>query len=250
MARTLYDILELSPSASAEAVQAAYDRLAAKFDPTAPANEGKADVRMQSDAVKEAFLTLSDPVRRLRYDRSIGVRPDPGFGPAQPVEPFWTWPKFLLIGLALVAFAGWHVYERRVEARLAAEREIAAAKAREAEAKAREEAERAQLERLEQDRAREARYAEERKRAETERLQRAFEREVRSRDMQARTLAERERIEQMNQTRRAEMEKQRAESDQRRREADALNNARRQAAREREELCRIERERYGKAISC
>jgi curved DNA-binding protein CbpA len=250
MARTYYEILELSPSASEDAIRAAYERLSTKYDPLAPENHGKADVRFRHDAIKDAFLTLANPAKRLQYDRSIAVCPDPAFGAVQEYEPFWTMPKLIVVIVAVVALGGWYMQHRQAEARLAAEREVAAARAREAEARAKEEAEKAELARLEAEAERQRARQEQRARSDFERSRRDFDREQRVRESSARLEESRQRYEQSSKERTAQIQRQQAEREQQRRDAMAQDAGRRQAAREREELCRIERERYGKAISC
>ena len=63
--KTLYDLLEVSNSASAESIRAAYERLSAKFDTS---NATSADARFQSEAIKDAFLTLSNAELRAQYE--------------------------------------------------------------------------------------------------------------------------------------------------------------------------------------
>lgn len=69
--RTLYDLLELSSKASPEAIRAAYERLALKFDPDRPENAANAGTRLQYDAIKEAFFILGNPEKRRKYDARI-----------------------------------------------------------------------------------------------------------------------------------------------------------------------------------
>lgn len=247
MARTLYDILEISPTASREAVRAAYERLSRKYDPDLDAHRGNADIRMRAEAIKEAFFTLGNPEARARYDRSL-VSASTAYGPNDPDrETTWTMPKILLIVVALVAGSGWYLNNKHTEQKLAAERAIAEARAKEAEAKAKAEAEAAEQERLALQRQRELdrqrNLQENRTRNEFERNRRDFERDQRRQEMTERVTEDRRKREQQNLAQRTEMERQRQE-------AATVAEARRRAAREREELCRIERERYGKAISC
>lgn len=247
MAKTLYDILELSPSASREAIRAAYDRLSSKFDPDADEHRGKADIRMRADAVKEAFFTLGNPEARARYDRSL-IPGNAVYTPSIPdLRPSWTMPKIILIVVALLAGGGWYLNNKHTEQKLAAERAIAEARAKEAEAKAKAEAQAAEQERLalqrQRDIDRQRNLQESRTRNEFERSRRELERDQRRQEMNERLTQDRERREKQNLSQRSEMERQRQD-------AASVADARRRAAREREELCRIERERYGKAISC
>jgi len=247
MAKTLYDILELSPSASREAIRAAYDRLSSKFDPDSDEHRGKADIRMRADAVKEAFFTLGNPEARARYDRSL-VAGNAVYTPSIPdLRPTWTMPKIILIVVALLAGGGWYLNNKHTEQKLAAERAIAEARAKEAEAKAKAEAQAAEQERLALQRQREIdrqrNTQENRTRNEFDRNRRDFEREQRRQEINERLTQDRERREKQNLAQRSEMERQRQ---------DAANvaEARRRAAREKEDLCNLERQRYGKAISC
>lgn len=67
MKKTLYDLLELSQSASQDAVIASYQRLAAKVADSDPDAENKRKF------LDEAFSTLSQPARRTRYDNTLAA---------------------------------------------------------------------------------------------------------------------------------------------------------------------------------
>lgn len=71
--KTLYDILELSLSASPESVRSAYERLSAKF----AADSLNPDAKLRADATTEAFLTLSNPAKRAQYDKTLATRSQP-----------------------------------------------------------------------------------------------------------------------------------------------------------------------------
>ena len=77
--RTFYQTLQVDPAADPDVIEAAFRRLALKFHPdTSP--DPEASVRMRE--IIEARECLSDPNRRLKYDRSIGiVRRTPGLRP-------------------------------------------------------------------------------------------------------------------------------------------------------------------------
>lgn len=243
--KSLYDVLEVSASASPEMIRVAYQRLSEKFDPDHPENAGKPAARMQQDAVKEAFLTLGNPEKRKLYDAKL-VRGRAVLENVQVVEPFWTIPRMLVAGVVLVVAAGFYHSHQKEQARLArveAERQIAAAKAKEAEEKARAEIEQAQIQSQQR---RQDQAAEERMRRERERDLQRFSAEQRRQEVyasQAQRTAERERVQK-------EAAERRVESQRRVDETRAQNAAHQQVARDRAELCRIERERYGKAISC
>lgn len=71
--KTLYDRLGITPQASEKAIQQSFYRLAKKFDPNQPANQGKVDIREQYLAMRDAYRTLSDAQARRNYDRSLQV---------------------------------------------------------------------------------------------------------------------------------------------------------------------------------
>ena len=243
--KTLYDVLEVSAGASPESIRGAYERLAGKFDPDLPENAGNAAARMQHDAVKEAFLTLGNAEKRKLYDARV-ARARNVLENVQVVEPFWTVPKMIVAGLVLVAAGGFYHSHQKEQARLKrveAERQIAAAKAKEAEEQARAEIEQA---RLENQRRRQDQAAEDRMRREREIALRQFRAEQRVQEVHASNdarAAERDRLQR-------ESAERRAESQRRSEEMRAQSAAQQQLARDRAELCRIERERYGRAMSC
>jgi len=247
MTKTLYDILEVSTSASPEAIRSAYERLSQKYEPDRDEHQGNAEIRMRYEAVKEAFFTLGSAEKRARYDRSL----KPADPPYEPVvatsEPFWTFPKVVIAALVVLIAGGWYIQGKREEVRLATEQAIAKARAQEAEAKAVAEAAAAEKERLtmqqERDLERKRALQEMRTRSEFERTQRDFERERQRQEYAERSAHERQARQQTTEAQRRDFERQRAE-------AASIAEARRRAAREKEELCRIERQRYGKAISC
>ncbi len=68
--RTYYQILQVDPAADPEIIEAAFKRLALKYHPdrsTAP------DAAARMRELIEARDHLSDPVKRRRYDASIGI---------------------------------------------------------------------------------------------------------------------------------------------------------------------------------
>ncbi len=77
--RTYYQTLQVDPAADPEVIEAAFRRLALKYHPDT-SSDPDASVRMRE--IIEARECLSDPARRLKYDRSIGiVRRTPGLRP-------------------------------------------------------------------------------------------------------------------------------------------------------------------------
>lgn len=247
MTKSLYEILEVNPTASYEAIRAAYERLSRKFDPELDEHRGNAEVRMRHDAIKEAFFTLGSAEKRARYDRSLASASAPHVPEIHPADTFWTMPKLIAVAVALLLAVGWYTNHKQAEQRLATERAIAEARAKEAEAKAKAEAEAAEQERLALQRQRELdrqrAYQESRTRREFDRSTREFELQQRRQEINERIAQDRQKREQQHAAQRSEMERQRQE---------AMNvaEAQRRAAREKAELCRLERERYGRAISC
>lgn len=71
MNQNYYELLEIHPSASAIEIRQAYRRLSKKYHPdTTSLSLDIAMVEFQS--VNEAYATISNPTRRLTYDRQIG----------------------------------------------------------------------------------------------------------------------------------------------------------------------------------
>jgi curved DNA-binding protein CbpA len=232
--KTLYEILEVSETASQDAIRAAYERLAHLWSTAGAHGATDAEAAVRIAAIKEAFFTLGNPQKRAAYDRRLASRWN------TPAElPVWTFPKkTIAAALLLVAIGGgYHYHSTRQQARLEAERAIAAEKAR-------QEVARAEAERLEAERARLGReaavaYGEDRQRRQRDAELRALENYQRAREREIQSIQQRERYEAA-----------RLENERRREELRAAYQAQQQLARERAELCRIERARYGRAISC
>jgi DNA-directed RNA polymerase subunit RPC12/RpoP len=69
--KTAYQVLQLDPAAEQEVVEAAFKRLALKYHPDT-SKSPDASERMRE--IIEAHSVLTDPSKRERYDRSIGIR--------------------------------------------------------------------------------------------------------------------------------------------------------------------------------
>jgi hypothetical protein len=73
---TFYDLLGVGPGASADEVYAAYDRLARLVHPSHAEALGlagkEAVLVLLFDRITQAYLTLSQPARRRRYDTELG----------------------------------------------------------------------------------------------------------------------------------------------------------------------------------
>jgi hypothetical protein len=70
--RECYDALRLAPDATNEDIRAAYQRLVGEIVAGHAAAEGR-------PAIEQAFETLGDPMRRLRYDAQANAPPPPRF---------------------------------------------------------------------------------------------------------------------------------------------------------------------------
>ncbi len=238
--KTLYDLLEVSNSASAESIRAAYERLSAKFDTS---NATSADARFQSEAIKDAFLTLSNAELRAQYDKKLDQRSAAALGNVQVIEPFWTVPKLIIVGIVVLSLGGFYFKHQQTQARLEAEKVIAAAKAKEAEEKAKAEAE---ADRIALEREREQRAQARSAYYEQQSAVRQYRNDVRSDAIMNRGLSSFDQA----QARGAANAERAEEARRKREEAQAAAAARQALARDKAELCRLERERYGRNISC
>lgn len=135
MAKTLYDLLEVSQTASADSITSNYKRLFEQQQEAAAA--GDEDATNHLIALREAFNTLSNREKRIRYDQSLMQRAsEPAAGSSHKT--------YIVAGLlALIIAGGMHYKQRQTEqelARIEFERAAAAARLAEQEAnKAREE---------------------------------------------------------------------------------------------------------------
>ncbi len=69
---TLYDVLEVSPQASALVIKAAYRCLAQANHPDKNAGSAAASVRLAQ--INHAYAVLSDPDQRRGYDQTLASR--------------------------------------------------------------------------------------------------------------------------------------------------------------------------------
>src|SRR4051794_11200781 len=67
---TLYDVLQVSPWCEVEVIQAAYRALARTRHPDVNRDP---DAENQMRRLNVAYQTLSDPVRRMRYDEELSL---------------------------------------------------------------------------------------------------------------------------------------------------------------------------------
>ena len=85
----LYEVLQVSPHAEPEVIEAAYRRLARKYHPDTSSGGDEAGERMR--ALSAAYAVLKDRARRAEYDRARGVirqRLSASRWPVERVEPF------------------------------------------------------------------------------------------------------------------------------------------------------------------
>ncbi|MBT0962073.1 hypothetical protein [Denitromonas iodatirespirans] len=103
-ARTLYDILQLSPKAEPAMIKAAHVLLSRRLE----AQGDTAALRLLNDA----FATLNDPTTRAAYDERIAELPPPLPPVARPAagKPMWSRVLTMVLALAVgyVAAAMWH----------------------------------------------------------------------------------------------------------------------------------------------
>lgn len=225
MTKTLYDLLEVSQTASPESIAACYRRLQAAQAALVGDPERGEDATNQLIALREAYATLSDPVRRQAYDARLAARTADEHSPETAVSP-----RLRLAVLAVLIGAcglGYAKYQSDRE-KAALEREQTAAAVRQAEIAVQQEREQAEHDRWA---ARDAEYQRQREEARA-RLEHerdlAYGRQV-SRDVQ--------RAEQQ-----AERERQREEQRRQREEQQRVYEAERRLAQEKATLRRIEAE--------
>ena len=69
--RTLYDVLEVSQQASLIVIKAAYRSLAQSLHPDKNSGTEASGERLAE--INDAYSILSHPVKRLNYDRTLGL---------------------------------------------------------------------------------------------------------------------------------------------------------------------------------
>jgi len=80
VSKTLYDVLQCHPEASADVLRAAYRALVKKWHPDMPGGD-----RRRFEEVERAYCTLGDPERRAAYDATIARSQEET--PSKPTEP-------------------------------------------------------------------------------------------------------------------------------------------------------------------
>lgn len=79
MDRDYYEILEISPTATATEIQKAYRKLARKYHPDANLDENEAEFAELFKEMQNAYETLSDPVKKSLYDLQRGGKSSMNF---------------------------------------------------------------------------------------------------------------------------------------------------------------------------
>ena len=260
--KTFYDVLEVSRSASPEVLHAAYERLSAKFSPhneQHPENATDARKRMKYEAIQESFATLSDPMKRALYDQQLR-QPSQNAAlpaPASTTVNFWSLPNMAVAGVIVLAFAMLYTQHRENEARL---RNEAAATVAQAQARAQETMQRAAMAQAESRTTQVAVRQDQERRVEEIRAQgqvqlallqyQADTQRDQQRERQQAETQERNRVAHEQATQREQQRRMDGESRRKQEETQAAIAARQQLARDRNELCLLERQRYGRALSC
>lgn len=118
-----YEILEIDPRASTEDIERAFKRLARKVHPDLNSGDpATAEARMKE--LNEVRDTLTDPLRRARYDETLNLQTNA----PEPPRPFVTpapvavqapdrrpWAGVLLFGLAALGGTAYLMSPSRVE---------------------------------------------------------------------------------------------------------------------------------------
>jgi len=86
MARDLYEILGVKPTAPLDAIKRAYRRLVKRYHPDVNKHRGAKEMFLE---VKDAYETLSNPLLRREYDERIARRGEdvPRRTPSRPGTP-------------------------------------------------------------------------------------------------------------------------------------------------------------------
>jgi curved DNA-binding protein CbpA len=135
--KSLYDLLEVSTVASADAIRASFDRLTAKFDQgtlQAPAGIGL-DAQAHYNLIKDAYFTLGNPVKREAYDKRLSSTASVSTSPAMTYyedAPGMPWRTKLIL-FALAVSAALYAFKMHKDSEVEAARLLAEAKQAELE---------------------------------------------------------------------------------------------------------------------
>lgn len=72
--KTLYELLEVSETASKEIIEKAYKVLAKKYHPDLQKEEDKEKAEQKMKQINEAYDVLSDDTKRAKYDEELKVK--------------------------------------------------------------------------------------------------------------------------------------------------------------------------------
>lgn len=139
MRNTLYELLEISTTASQESIAASYQRLHTQYAALQSSSESE-DATNRLIALREAYSTLSNAERRKAYDEKLAARA--AIEVVEETQPRSYFKVLLLVAVIAVSSLGYARYQaKREQAILEKEKAAAAVKLAEIEAK-REESER------------------------------------------------------------------------------------------------------------
>lgn len=224
--KTLYSILGLAADASAQQIEAAY--AAALEEMQQGRFAGDPQVRLV--AIREAYSTLKDPVRRKLYDQKL-------FAPETPLviieeHSFWNLKTVLVFGVIVLAAIALYTYQMRERERVRIE------SAKEVANKALKLVEEQQKQQADEQLRREDRLQQATQNAQERQQEYARERALREADYRMR----------QNQ-REEEMQSRRESYAREQQERNRQYDAQRQLARDKQQLQRMEYENYGKVLS-
>jgi hypothetical protein len=98
----LYEILQVSPRAEPEVIEAAYKQLALKYHPD---RNHEPSARQKMSLLNEAYAVLSDPERRRAYDagrsQALARPPQPPSGESRKVKPRPAVERFFRFALVV-----------------------------------------------------------------------------------------------------------------------------------------------------
>lgn len=72
--KTLYEILEVSETASKEIIEKAYKTLAKRYHPDLQSSNEKPKAEEMMKKINEAYATLSDDEKRKKYDEELAIK--------------------------------------------------------------------------------------------------------------------------------------------------------------------------------